>query len=228
MKDKKSLLPGLLFGLMLLLSACGSGDELETGVDIDVDVTAVTEELNEAIEAAAEALPQARQALAQGLAIAEEEIELIQIEDEQWTDTCLGLGGAAESCLQTDIPGFRITFEVNGETWEVRTDRTGETVRVEVDGPEGSFADEPDEQPPAVEIARQHAAQELGVDAGTIEVLSFEQRDWPDGCLGAPQPGEACTQAITTGWQVMLQANGQTYEVRTNQEGTMVRMVDAS
>lgn len=50
-------------------------------------------------------------------------------EPVEWSDSCLGLGGPAESCLMAITPGYRVTFEARGASYEVRTDETGSAVR---------------------------------------------------------------------------------------------------
>jgi hypothetical protein len=77
--------------------------------------------------------------------------------------------------------------------------------------------------PPAVTAAIRSLAQELGLDPGAIQVMDYEEVDWPDTCLGLPEPGEACGEAITAGWRVTLQAGGETYELRTDLIGSEVR-----
>lgn len=85
----------------------------------------------EAEQVAEEALPPARAALADFLGVDEDTLELEKIEDAEWSDSCLGLGGPAESCLAVIVPGYAITFKVDGESYIVRTDLEGEAVRVE-------------------------------------------------------------------------------------------------
>ncbi len=57
-------------------------------------------------------------------------LRLVGAERTEWTDSCLGLGGPAESCLQAITPGWRITFEANGQQYEVRTDESGSSFRL--------------------------------------------------------------------------------------------------
>lgn len=77
-----------------------------------------------------EAVLDAQQWLAEQLAVAVEQVEIVEVEQAVWTDSCLGLGGPAESCLRTDIPGWRVVLEVGGQQYEVRTDETGSTIRM--------------------------------------------------------------------------------------------------
>jgi hypothetical protein len=76
----------------------------------------------------------------------------------------------------------------------------------------------------AVLEAQRWLAEELGVEVDTIEILEQEQVDWSDSCLGLGLPNESCLQAITPGWRVELSVSGQTYEVRTDESGTVVRL----
>jgi hypothetical protein len=85
----------------------------------------------EAEQVAEEALPPARAALADFLGVDEDALELEKIEEAEWGDSCLGLGGPAESCLAAITPGYAITFNVDAESYIVRTDLEGNAVRVE-------------------------------------------------------------------------------------------------
>lgn len=83
-----------------------------------------------------EAVLDAQRWLAEQLSVAVEQVEIVEVEQAVWTDSCLGLGGPAESCLRTDVPGWRVVFENNGERYEVRTDETGSTIRLAI--PQGT------------------------------------------------------------------------------------------
>lgn len=72
--------------------------------------------------------------------------------------------------------------------------------------------------------ARAALAQELGVDELSISRAEINEQDWPDSCLGAPAAGEGCAEVITPGYRLVLAAGGQNYEVRTNRDGTIVRL----
>lgn len=64
-------------------------------------------------------------------------------------------------------------------------------------------------------------AQALDINPDTIQVVSSEPVDWPDGCLGVSRPGVMCTQAIVPGYRIILEAEGQQYEVRTDRAGAV-------
>ena len=67
-------------------------------------------------------------------------------------------------------------------------------------------------------------AADLGLTEADVTVVSAEPTEFSDGCLGLGRPEESCLQAITPGWIVMLSANGQEYEVHTDETGTQARV----
>jgi hypothetical protein len=152
------------------------------------------------------------------LGVAEAEIEVVSVEMAEFTDSCLGLGQPNESCLQAITPGWLVMLSAEGQEYEVRTDETGQQVRI---APETESAADPDA---ATAAAVAHLANELGVAEAEIEVVSLEAAEFTDSCLGLGQPNESCLQAITPGWLIMLRAEGQAYEVHTDETGQQVRV----
>lgn len=63
------------------------------------------------------------------------DFRFVEAEQVEWTDSCFGLGGPAESCLAAVTPGWRIAFEAGGQQYEVRTDQSGSAFRL---APQGS------------------------------------------------------------------------------------------
>ncbi len=83
----------------------------------------------------------------------------------------------------------------------------------------------------SVETASQQAAiQEVvskyNIPADQIKITSIEPMTWNNGCMGVVIPGVLCTDVIVNGYIVKLDANGQQFEIHTNQDGTSV--VDAA
>ena len=79
--------------------------------------------------------------------------------------------------------------------------------------------------PDAVNAAVNQLSQDIGVDVSDIRVVSFEQTDWQDACLGLGGPEESCAQVVVPGFRVVLEVNGQQYEIRTDQTGEVIRQV---
>lgn len=171
----------------------------------------------------AQATAAARQALADFLGVSPDSLEMEKIETAEWGDACLGLGGPAELCAAVITPGYAITFRTEGESYIVRTDLDGNQARAEAAAGETSGGDA---LPPAVEAAQMALAQERGVAMTEITVVTFEQREWSDSCLGLGGPAEICAAVVTPGWEVTLDLNGQPVEVRTDFGGEQVRIAD--
>ena len=86
---------------------------------------------------------------------------------------------------------------------------------------EAPAVDEP--YPPAVLAAIGAAAAQTGVGPEQVQVLDYEPREWPDGCLGLPGPDEMCTEAIVPGWIVSLSAGGDPVIFRVDEFGAELR-----
>ena len=68
----------------------------------------------------------------------------------------------------------------------------------------------------ATERAKQDLADRLKTDLASIKELSIEEKDFPDMSLGAPEPGEMSAQMISSGWQINLGLEGNTYDYRAD------------
>jgi len=76
-----------------------------------------------------------------------------------------------------------------------------------------------------VQKARKWLADYLGVPVGHVKAISVEQMDWPDSCLGLPEPGEVCLWVINPGYEIIFDVRGQKYEVRTDMTANIIRVV---
>ena len=63
-------------------------------------------------------------------------IKITEARSQQWSDGCLGLAKADEICTQAITPGYQVTVTDGINNWTYRTDATGNTVRLEMDGGE--------------------------------------------------------------------------------------------
>ena len=144
--------------------------------------------------------------------------------DVEFSDSCLGLGGPAESCLQAITPGWLVLLDVNGEPYEVHTDETGQQIRIAPALPEEGDVPADMAADTAAAAAQEFVAAELDVALGDVQVVSVEPTEFNDGCLGFGRPDESCIQVITPGWIVILDVGGQTYEAHTDETGQQVRL----
>ncbi len=68
----------------------------------------------------------------------------------------------------------------------------------------------------AVETAREDLAKRLNIDEARVRELSLSDHDFPDMSLGAPVDGEMSAQMISSGWQIKLGADDNSYEYRAD------------
>lgn len=66
------------------------------------------------------------------------------------------------------------------------------------------------------------AAARANVRPDEVEILRAAQQTWSDGSLGCAQPGQAYTQAVVNGYQVILTAAGQEYDYRAAKSGYFI------
>jgi hypothetical protein len=137
-----------LFTLLatLLLAACLPGapaDGTPTGVETPAPhapatpAEAPTDVLSTPYETSIEppaAVAAARQVLAERLGVAVEAIQIRQIDEEQFSNACLGAAGPEEMCAEVITPGYRAVFAVDGETYVYHTNLDGSQIRA-VDAP---------------------------------------------------------------------------------------------
>jgi len=71
----------------------------------------------------------ARAAVAAELGIDELSVTRKEIAPQDWTDSCLGLGGPAESCAQVITPGYRLVLQAGDQLFEARTNLDASVVR---------------------------------------------------------------------------------------------------
>jgi hypothetical protein len=87
-----------------------------------------------------------------------------------------------------------------------------------------------DEQPthisvdisPSQRAAMAELSKNLGISPDKIKLVSTEAVDWPDSCLGVSVEGIMCSQVVTPGFRIVLEANGKQVEFHTNQDGSVV------
>lgn len=63
------------------------------------------------------------------------------------------------------------------------------------------------------------AAGQAGVSEREVEVVQARAVVWRDGSLGCPQPGMFYTQALVSGYQVILRAGGREYDYHASASG---------
>ncbi|PIQ76534.1 hypothetical protein COU78_02395 [Candidatus Peregrinibacteria bacterium CG10_big_fil_rev_8_21_14_0_10_49_24] len=92
-----------------------------------------------------------------------------------------------------------------------------------VQSPDGTGEEAPLTNPPAVLMTIDVLANALGLMRENIILLSYEERQWPDSCLGIQLEGAYCAQVVTPGYRAVLKTDtGFTYVFRTNMAGDIM------
>jgi hypothetical protein len=187
----------------------------------------------------------AREDLARRLGLASEDVGLVSVEAVEWSDASLGCPQPGMMYAQVITPGFLVTLEAGGETYEYHTD-TGDQVvlcqpkasgatpglPISPPGAEGSqpfsAAEPPADVKTVLQLAIEDLAGRLGLSPEAIQLVSVEPVEWSDASLGCPQPGIMYAQVITPGYHVVLEAGGQQYTYHTDAGRVVVLCEDES
>ena len=108
-----------------LLAACGT-----SGTDVPAVVTQVMPALEDVLPP--DVALNIRNQVSEILGVPVESIQLESIEQMEWPDGCLGLGGPDESCIQAVTPGWLLVFSADGQEYRFRADQTGTVIRQEL------------------------------------------------------------------------------------------------
>jgi hypothetical protein len=70
---------------------------------------------------------------------------------------------------------------------------------------------------------RAYAAAQLEVEEEAVSVVSTEEREWPNACLGLAGEDEMCAEVITPGFEVVVEVDGEQHTFRTNEDASSIR-----
>lgn len=208
--SRKMAFVGML-GLMLMTSVTSTQSAQASHVS-KPSSNLVAESLGQLPRSIAQAV---RRDLSQRLSISLREIKLVRSTPETWSDGCLGLGGAAESCLQALVEGWRVEVSANQQTWIYRTDKTASVIRLE---PQSTAASMP--RLVSQRLLRK-VAKDVRVPMTRLQVVEAKSATW-DGCLGIFTPGQACTKIALQGWQVIISGNNRSWVYHLDQNGNQI------
>ncbi len=121
----------------------------------------------------------------------------------------------------TDTPAIPPTPEIVEEATAVpQPTRTITRAPLLLDNVDEELAEAHQE---TIRFGRALVAEGTGLEAGMLTVTALEVVEWPDGCLGMGQPGEACTEALVPGLRIQVSLDDQIYEIRTDLDGRQYR-----
>ena len=75
-----------------------------------------------------------------------------------------------------------------------------------------------------INAVRQDLSKLTGITNGQLKLVSATQETWSDSCLGLGRLDESCAQMLVEGWRVVMSNGSQTWNYRTDSNGTIVRL----
>jgi hypothetical protein len=107
------------------------------------------------------------------------------------------------------------------------TEEAAEVTDVPAEPTEPPVLDDPTPAAPTVGPAEERVikqlAENLGLEESDISLVSSEETEFSDACLGVTMEGVMCAQVITPGRIIVLEANGLQYEYHTNEDASRVQ-----
>lgn len=76
---------------------------------------------------------------------------------------------------------------------------------------------------PAAKAVLKYVMDETRIDELKISIVSVNEKEWPDGCLGLTEKDEVCPMVIVPGYEIVVNAAQEIKTFRTDMEGTMIR-----
>jgi hypothetical protein len=152
--------------------------------------------------------------LSDQLNMAVDQIKLVSTEAVTWPDGCLGIVRVGVLCTQAEVPGFKIILDAKGQEYEFHTNEDGSVV-LPAAGAQNVGA--------AEEMVIKQLVTNLGLQVGDVTVVSSEEVEFGDACLGVAMEGVMCAQVVTPGRIIVLEANGVEYEYHTSQNGSQIQ-----
>ena len=151
--------------------------------------------------------------------ISTRQVQIIDYNQQTWRNGCLELPQPDELCTQALVPGWRLVVSNDKQNWIYHTNSNGRSLRL------ASTNTSSDKLPASVKNAvLQAASKRLQQPISQLTIIQAQQQTWRDGCLELPNADEFCTQALVSGWRVVVSGGEQTLVYHTNQTGSAIRL----
>ncbi len=151
------------------------------------------------------------------------QLQIIDYNQQTWRNGCLELPQSDEICTQALVPGWRIVVSNGKQNWVYHTNSNGRSLRLASANTLSNNL--PDELPASVKNAvLQAASRRLQQLISQLTIIQAQRQTWKDSCLELANADEFCTQALVSGWRVVVGAVDQTLVYHTNQTGSAVRL----
>ena len=146
-------------------------------------------------------------------------LNIIKFERETWNDSCLELGGIAESCLRTLVPGWRLVVSTSRQNLVYHTNENASEIRLNERASDSTDAKLPNNIKNAV---LEDAAKWSGILPYKLNIIKAERKIWDNPCLLTFE--RYCNFAFikTPGWVVTVKSGTQTWIYQTDDKASVV------
>ena len=144
-------------------------------------------------------------------------VSVTKAEQVTFTDSCLNLGRANESCLRANQKGWKVTVEGARQMTVYHTSIDGNQIRLNAAASDLRL-------PQNVRNAVLKEARSIsGFSSRKLKIVSFKPANWEYGCedfsFNAP-----CDRTDVSGWEVTVSGNSQTSVFFTDATGNQVKL----
>jgi len=81
---------------------------------------------------------------------------------------------------------------------------------------------------PVANAVLQDLASREGISTRELKITNYNQQTWSNGCLELPQPDEGCTEALVSGWRVVVSNGRENWIYHTDSNGRSLRLASAN
>jgi len=211
------MIPRIAFSLLstVLLLSCSTNPQPVSTPANSPDTTTVAETPDQPLPDTIS--NQVKVALADRLNVTVEQLAIGRHSRETWSDGCLGLGGAAESCLAALTEGWQIEVidTQSGKSYFYRTDLSGEQIRLST--LENNL-------PPSIRDRIFETARSSGLKPSeSLGIIDADPQTW-NGCYGLAGVNQVCTEIAILGWRAIISDGVQYWIYHTDNSGDTIRL----
>lgn len=146
-------------------------------------------------------------------------VSMLKVQAMQWPNSSLGCAEPGVEYLQQVIPGYFVSFSVEGKIYTVHIGGESTVICDRVN----DYMAKRRERSMAIiklhEAARVDLAKKLMVKTEEISVTKIQQETWPDASLGCPIEGEQYEPVPVDGLRFNMTCRGKEYEYRAALDG---------
>lgn len=145
-------------------------------------------------------------------------LSVTKTEQVTFTDSCLNLGGAAESCLRRNQRGWKVTVKGANQVLVYHTSIDGNQVRLNAQASELRLP-----RNVGNSVLRE-ASKISGLSTRNLKVVSFKPANWAYGCEDFGS--NPCDRVAVSGWEVTVSGNSQNWIFLTDGTGNQVKLAN--